>query len=253
MTASSVSILFPVNGSKRVMRSISSPKNSMRKPSSRPAGQTSTVSPRTRKLPRSNAMSLREYCRSTRRERNCSRDNCQADAHRNDHRLVILLAADAVDARDAGDDDHVAPREERTHGREPHPLDLLVDAGILFDERVGARDVGFGLVIIEVADEVFDGVVREKTFELGVKLRGERLVVRDDERGLVDVFDDVRDGERFARTGDAEQRLSFRAGQNAFGQFCNRLRLVAGGRVIGNEFKHRGEIRTETAPRQRGA
>ena len=49
-TASSDSILFPVNGSKRVMRSISSPKNSMRKPSSRPAGQTSTVSPRTRKL-----------------------------------------------------------------------------------------------------------------------------------------------------------------------------------------------------------
>jgi hypothetical protein len=109
------------------------------------------------------------------------------DAHGNDHRLVILLAADAVNARDAGDDNHVAPRKQRTHGGEAQALDLLVAAGILFDERVGARDVGLRLVIIEVADEVFDGVVRKKTFELGVKLRGERFVVRNDERGLVHV------------------------------------------------------------------
>ena len=147
----------------------------------------------------------------------------------------------------------VAPREQRTHRREPQPLDFLVPAGILFDERVGARDVGFRLVIIEVADEVFDGVVRKKTFELGVKLRGERLVVRNDERGLVHVFDDVGDGEGFARTGDAEQRLVLRAGQNAGGQLRNRLRLVAGGRVIGDEFKHAAKVRTAAAQRQRDA
>ena len=120
-------------------------------------------------------------------------------------------------------------------------------AGIFFDERVGARNVGFRLVIIEVADEVFDGVVREKTFELGVKLRGERFVVRDDERGLVDVSDDVGDGESFSRTGDAQQRLVLRAGQNAGGQLFNRLRLVAGGRVIGNEFEHGLKVESAAA------
>ena len=31
----------------------------------------------------------------------------------------------------------------------------------------------------------------------------------------------------------------FAPDNNAVGQFLNRLRLVAGGRVIGNEFKHR--------------
>ena len=113
----------------------------------------------------------------------------------------------------------------------PQALDFLVPARILLDERVGARDVGFRLVIIEVADEVFDGVAGEKAFELGVKLRGERLVVRNDERGLVHVFDDVGDGERFARAGDAEQHLMFRAGQQPVGQLRNRLRLVPGGFV----------------------
>ena len=64
---------------------------------------------------------------------------------------------------------------------EPQALDFLVHAGILLDEGVGARDVGFGLVIIEVADEIFDGVFWEKTLELGVKLGGEGLVVGDDQ------------------------------------------------------------------------
>ena len=49
---SSVSIFSPVSGSNRVMRSISSPKNSTRNASSRPAGHNSTVSPRTRNWPR---------------------------------------------------------------------------------------------------------------------------------------------------------------------------------------------------------
>ena len=121
---------------------------------------------------------------------------------------------------------------------ESQPLDVVVGGGILLDERVRARDVGLGLVIIEIADEVFDGVARKETLELSVKLRRERLVVRDDQRGFVDVPDDVRHRERLARTRDAEQHLMFRAGQHALGQLRNRLRLIPGGRVIGNEFKH---------------
>lgn len=42
---------------------------------------------------------------------------------------------------------------------------------------------------------------------------------------------------RNARTCDAEQHLMLRAGQNAFSQLCNRLRLVTSGLVIGDEFK----------------
>ena len=238
VTASSDSILWPVSGSNRVMRSIWSPKNSTRKASSRPAGQSSTVSPRTRNWPRVNSMSLRVYCRSTSRCRKWSRPISRPAADRDDHRLVILLAADAVDARDAGHHDHVPAREQAAHGREPQPLDLVVDARILLDEGVGARDVGLGLVVIEVADEVFDRVVREEALELGVKLRGQRLVMRDDQRGPVHVPDDVGDGEGLARAGDAQQHLVLRAGQQPFRQLRNRLRLVPGRLVRRDEFEH---------------
>ena len=42
-----------------------------------------------------------------------------------------------------------------------HSVDLVVDDGVLFDEGIRDRDVGFGLVVVVVGDEVFDGVVRE--------------------------------------------------------------------------------------------
>ena len=91
-----------------------------------------------------------------------------ADAEADDHFLEVAFFADTVDARDAGDDDHVAPGEERTHRRETKSLDLVVDAGVLLDECVGLRDVGFRLVVVEVTYKILDGVFREEPLELGV-------------------------------------------------------------------------------------
>jgi hypothetical protein len=66
--------------------------------------------------------------------------------------------------------------------------------------------------------------------------------VRNHERGTIYIFDDIRDRKSFSRTRDAEQCLVLRAGQNAGGQFLNRLRLVAGGRIFGNELKHAAKL-----------
>ena len=52
----------PVSGCSVAIASISSPKNSIRIASSSYTGMISTVSPRTRNVPRVNAMSLRVYC-----------------------------------------------------------------------------------------------------------------------------------------------------------------------------------------------
>ena len=87
------------------------------------------------------------------------------------------------------------------------PLDLLVDRGVLLDVDVALGDVGFGLVVVVIADEVADGVVREELLELAVELGGERLVVRHHQRGPVHPGDDVGHRERLARAGDAEQGL----------------------------------------------
>ena len=55
----------PVSGCSVAIASISSPKNSIRMASSSYTGMISTVSPRTRNVPRVNAMSLRVYCMVT--------------------------------------------------------------------------------------------------------------------------------------------------------------------------------------------
>jgi hypothetical protein len=72
---------------------------------------------------------------------------------------------------------------------------------------VGARDVGFRLVVVVVGDEILDRVVREEVLELAVELRGERLVRRQDDGGALGLLDHLGHGEGLARAGDAEQHL----------------------------------------------
>ncbi len=78
------------------------------------------------------------------------------------HRLVVLQRADAVNARDRGDDDHVVALHQGARRGVAHAVDLLVDRRILLDIGVGARHVGFGLVVVIVGDEVLDRVLGEE-------------------------------------------------------------------------------------------
>ncbi len=145
-------------------------------------GHTSTQSPRTRNLPRANSMSFRSYWMSTSFASTSSRSTVMPAAQADHHRLVILRRAQAVDARHAGHDDHVAAADQRAGGRQPQPVDLLVDRGVLLDVDVALRNVRLGLVVVVVADEIVDRVVREELLELAVELGGQRLVVRQHER-----------------------------------------------------------------------
>ena len=108
-----------------------------------------------------------------------------------------------------------------------HAVDLLVDGGILLDIGVGARDVGFRLVVIVVGDEIFDRVVGKKAPELAVELRRQRLVGREDQRRALRLLDHLRHGEGFAGAGDAQQNLRAVVAPHAFDQLGDRLRLVA--------------------------
>ncbi|MNP06811.1 hypothetical protein D3C76_988110 [compost metagenome] len=59
-----------------------------------------------------------------------------ATVHVQDHFQVGLGAAQAVDARHGGDDDRVAPLQQRLGRRQAHLLDVVVDRGVLLDEGV---------------------------------------------------------------------------------------------------------------------
>ncbi len=91
------------------------------------------------------------------------------------------------------------PVDERIGGGQAKALDLLVDGGVLLDEGVGLRDVGLGLVVIEVADEILDRVVRQEQFlEFRAQLRGQGLVVGNDQGGPTIAGDHIGHGEGFA-------------------------------------------------------
>ena len=171
-----------------------------------------------------------------------------------DHLRIGLDGADAVDAGDRRDDDDVVPLEQRPGRRMAHPVDLLVDARFLLDIGVRARHIGLGLVIVVVADEIFDRVVREEALHLAVELGRQRLVRRQDQRRALHVLDDMGHGEGLARAGDAEQDLAALAAAHAFGQFGDGLGLVAGRPEIGHHLdapadaalaQHRQPLRLE--------
>ncbi len=142
--------------------------------------------------------------------------------------VVGLRRSEAVDAAHAGHDHDVAAFEQRPRGRQPHAIDLVVDRRFLLDVGVARRHVGFGLVVVVVADEVLDGVVREEPAELLVELGGERLVVRHHQRRAVDARDDLGHRVGLAGSGDAEQRLVRVAALQAGHQLGHGAHLIAG-------------------------
>ena len=143
--------------------------------------------------------------------------------------------ADVIDTRDGGDDDDVAPGEQRARRFQAQAVDAVVDRGIFFDVGVRGGDVGLGLVVVVVGDEKLNGVFREEGFELGVQLRGENLVRRENQRGALQLRDGVGDGEGLAGSGDPEKRLGRSALAQAADQGLDGFGLVAGGLEGGAE------------------
>ena len=152
-----------------------------------------------------------------------------ADVGEKNHLFVVFGGAEAVDAGDGGDDDDVFAVEQSVGGGEAEALDLGVDGGVFFDEGIGLGDVGFGLVVVVVGDEVFNGIVWEEGFQLGVELGRECFVVAEDECGAAVARDGVGHCEGFAGAGYAFKGLEFLFFFESVAEFFDGLGLVAGG------------------------
>ena len=151
---------------------------------------------------------------------------------RHHHVHEVVRRADAVDAGHRGYDDHVLPLRERRQGRQPQPVDLVVDRRILRDVGVRGGHIGLRLEIVIVADEVLHRIFRKELPEFAVELGRQRLVVSDHQRGLVELLDDVRHGKGLAGTRHAQERLGLVPLAEAGDQLPDRLRLVTGGLIF---------------------
>ena len=105
-------------------------------------------------------------------------------------------------------------------------VDLLVDVRVLLDIGSCLGDIGFGLVVVVVGDEVFDGVVGEELLELLVELGGQRLVMGQHQGRALGALDDLRHDEGLARAV-APSRVCVRSRLYTLHQFLDRFRLVA--------------------------
>ncbi len=130
-----------------------------------------------------------------------------ADPNACRHLHVIRRRAKTEDAGDRGDDQRVAARQQRLRRGMTQAFDFLVDRAVLLDISIGRRDVRLGLVVVEVRDEVLDRAFWEELPELGAELGGERLVVTEHQRRLLDQLDGARHRHRLAAPGHPEQRL----------------------------------------------
>lgn len=93
------------------------------------------------------------------------------------------------------------------------------------------------MVVVEVAHKIFDGIAGEELLELAVKLRGERFIVRHDERRAAHVADHIRDGECFSRAGHAQECLVTIASPQRAGEIRNGPTLVPSRLVFGIQLK----------------
>lgn len=84
------------------------------------------------------------------------------------------------------------------------PIDLFVDLRIFFYVGIAPRNVRLRLVIIEIAYEIMDGVVRKELLEFIVQLGGQGLVVAEHECRPLKILDDVGHREGLTGTRDAQ-------------------------------------------------
>ena len=154
-----------------------------------------------------------------------------------DHRRIGLDRADAVQARHRRDDDDVVAFQQRSRRRMAHPVDRLVHRAFLLDVGVRPRHVRLGLIVIVIADEILDRVLREERLELAIQLRRQDLVRRQDQRRALQRLDDLGHGEGLAGTGDAQQHLVALAVLHLRHQFGDRGRLIAGRRILADQLE----------------
>ena len=184
-------------------------------------------------------MSLRVYWISTSRRSTESR-SCSSPDPQPQHPVDVLLRrAEAVDAGDRRHHDHVAPGQQGVGRGVAQPLDLLVDRGVLLDVGVGLGDVGLGLVVVVVGDEVLDRVVGEQLAQLVGELGGQRLVGLHHQQRSLHLLGHPRHGRGLAGAGGAEQHDVLHAALDPLGDLRDRRRLVAGRLVVGDHREGR--------------
>ncbi len=116
-------------------------------------------------------------------------------------------------------------------------IDLFVDRSRFGDVGVGDSHIRLRLVIVVVADEIFNSIIREELPQLIAELGRQGFVVSQHQSRTPCLGDHIGDREGLAGAGGAKQGLVALAPINALHQPGNGRGLITLGLVGGVEFK----------------
>ena len=162
---------------------------------------------------------------------------CHARLDIDVHRPVILGRAQAVNTRHTRDHEYIFARQQRMRCGVPELVDLIVDRRVLLYVGIRRREIGFGLVVVVVRDEILDRVMREEFLELFVELRGECLIRRHHQGRAIQSLDHARNRKSLATSGHTQQGLMLVPAEHALAKCIDRRRLIPCRFVFRNELK----------------
>ena len=123
-----------------------------------------------------------------------------AGAQGKHHAVVFLRVTQAINTRNAGNNNNILSLHQRRRGGMAQLINFIIDRGILFDIGIRTWYIRLGLIIIIIADE----------------------------GRLLDFLNDICHRKGFARACYPQQGLEFQALLKALRNFFNRLRLITG-------------------------
>jgi hypothetical protein len=151
--------------------------------------------------------------------------------------VVGLGGAQAVDAGHRGHDDDVLAVEEGPGGGVAQAVNGVVDGGVLFNIEIRLGDVGLGLVVVVIADEILHRVIGKELLELAVELGRQGLVGGQHQRRQIHPGNDVGYGEGLTGAGDAQEDLVGLTLAEPVSQGPDSRGLVALGGEVGGEYE----------------
>ena len=143
------------------------------------------------------------------------------------HARIGLDRTDTINAGHRGNDHHIIAFQQRLSCGMAHAVYLFVDLRIFFDIGIGARHIGFRLIVVIIRNEILHRVFREEAFHFTIKLRGKRLVRCQDQGWALHRLNHLGHGEGLAGTCHTQQHLVAVTGLQASDKLRNGARLVA--------------------------
>ena len=146
------------------------------------------------------------------------------------HLLDVLLGrTQTVNAGHGRNHHHVAAGQQGVRRRVAQALHLLVDRGVLLNERIGLRHVRLGLVVVVVGDEILHRVIRQQLTQLIRQLRRQGLILHEHQGRTLHRLNQPGGRRGLTGTGGTHQHNVFLAVLHALGELGDGLGLVAGG------------------------